>query len=176
MLHVICLAQYATAYTRSWAADSTNGRIRIKAENDRAQQDIPLFREEMRIKDARMVTTGSLKSPGDLDSLFTHVPELRQVETTLASSTSLARPPFPARRRHPRLVIFRSSIAWLLDSLTTLRSDGCWKLLYMGQEADRTMLVATGYVGDKWPAVFIRPRVEQIGDERRRPRRCDGGL
>ena len=30
MLHVISLAQYATAYTRSWAADSTNARIRIK--------------------------------------------------------------------------------------------------------------------------------------------------
>ena len=54
MLHVISLAQYATAYTRSWAADSTNGRIRIKAENDRAQQDILLLREEMRIKDARI--------------------------------------------------------------------------------------------------------------------------
>ncbi len=54
MLHVISLAQYATAYTRSWAADSTNGRIRMKAENDRAQQEILLLREEMRIKDAHM--------------------------------------------------------------------------------------------------------------------------
>ena len=54
MLHVISLAQYAAAYTRSWAADSTNGRIRIKAENDRAQQEVVLLREEMRIKDARM--------------------------------------------------------------------------------------------------------------------------
>ena len=52
MLHVISLAQYATAYTRSWAADSTNARLRIKAENDRSQQDILLLREEMRIKDA----------------------------------------------------------------------------------------------------------------------------
>ena len=72
-----------------------------------------------------METTGSLKSPGDLDRLFAHVPGLRQVETTLANNASLARPPFPARRRHPRLVLFRSSIAWLLDSLSTLRSDGC---------------------------------------------------
>ena len=29
MLHVISRAQYATAYTRSWAADSTNARVRI---------------------------------------------------------------------------------------------------------------------------------------------------
>ncbi len=28
-------AIHATAYTRSWAADSTNERIQIKAENDR---------------------------------------------------------------------------------------------------------------------------------------------
>lgn len=54
MLHVISLAQYAPAYTRSWAADSTNARMRIKAEYDRAQQEILLIREEMRIKDARM--------------------------------------------------------------------------------------------------------------------------
>ena len=56
MLHVISLAQYATAYTRSWAADSTNGRMRIKAENDRSQQELLLLREEMRIKDARLVS------------------------------------------------------------------------------------------------------------------------
>lgn len=63
MLHVISLAQYATAYTRSWAADSTNGRLRIKAENDRTQQDILLLREEMRIKDARMVQISPHRRP-----------------------------------------------------------------------------------------------------------------
>ena len=63
MLHVISLAQYATAYTRSWAADSTNGRIRIKPENDRSQQDILLLRGEMRIKDARMVQIGPHRRP-----------------------------------------------------------------------------------------------------------------
>ena len=34
MLHVISLAQYAAVYTRSWAVDSLNGRVRLKAEND----------------------------------------------------------------------------------------------------------------------------------------------
>ena len=29
--HVISLAQYATIYTRSWAADSANSRLRLKA-------------------------------------------------------------------------------------------------------------------------------------------------
>ena len=32
MLHILSLAQYATVYTRSWAVDSMNGRVRLKAE------------------------------------------------------------------------------------------------------------------------------------------------
>jgi len=60
---VISLAQYATAYTRSWAADSTNGRIRIKAKYDRAQQEILLLREEIRIKDARMALISPHRRP-----------------------------------------------------------------------------------------------------------------
>ena len=31
MLHVIALAQYVTVYTRSWAVDSANGRLRCGA-------------------------------------------------------------------------------------------------------------------------------------------------
>ena len=54
MLHVISLVQYATVYTRSWAVDSMNGRVRLKAENDRLLQEVALQREEIRIKDARM--------------------------------------------------------------------------------------------------------------------------
>ena len=33
--HVLALAQYAAVYTRSWAVDRMNGRVRLKAENDR---------------------------------------------------------------------------------------------------------------------------------------------
>jgi transposase InsO family protein len=54
ILHVISLAQYATAYTRSWAADSRNARMRLQVKNDRLQQEISLLNEELRIKDARM--------------------------------------------------------------------------------------------------------------------------
>ena len=46
MLHLISLAQYVTVYTRSWAVDSMNGRVRLKAENDRLRQEIALLREE----------------------------------------------------------------------------------------------------------------------------------
>ena len=54
ILHTISLAQYALAHGHGWAADSANGRVRLKAKFDRASQEIALLREEMRIKDARM--------------------------------------------------------------------------------------------------------------------------
>ena len=54
ILHVISLAQFTLAYTRGWAANSPNSRIRLKAELDRAHQEIALLREEVRIKDVRM--------------------------------------------------------------------------------------------------------------------------
>ena len=34
MLHAIALAQYAAAYTRSWAIDARIARVRLKAENE----------------------------------------------------------------------------------------------------------------------------------------------
>ena len=54
VLQTISLAQFALAYTRGWAANSINARIRLKAEHDRLQQEVQLLREEIRIKDARM--------------------------------------------------------------------------------------------------------------------------
>jgi hypothetical protein len=54
VLQVISLAQFTIAYTRGWTADSPNTRMRLKAELDRAEQEITLLREEIRIKDARM--------------------------------------------------------------------------------------------------------------------------
>ena len=52
VLHVLSRAQYVTAYTRGWAADSVNTRVRLKAEVDRANQELLLLREAIRIKDA----------------------------------------------------------------------------------------------------------------------------
>jgi len=54
VLHVIALAQYALTCSRSWAAESSNARVRLKAENDRLTQEVALLREEIRIKDVRM--------------------------------------------------------------------------------------------------------------------------
>ena len=64
VLHVISLAQYATAYTRSWAANSPNERMRLKTENGRLEAEVALLTEEIRIKDkvkiAEMLARASL--------------------------------------------------------------------------------------------------------------------
>jgi transposase InsO family protein len=63
ILHVVSLAQYATAYTRSWAADSRNARVRLTAENRRLEQEVGLLREEIRIKDARLARIDARRRP-----------------------------------------------------------------------------------------------------------------
>jgi hypothetical protein len=63
VLHVIGLAQYATVYTRSWAANSPNDRMRLKTENDRLEAEVALLEEEIRIKDARLLCLDPRKRP-----------------------------------------------------------------------------------------------------------------
>jgi transposase InsO family protein len=63
VLQVISLAQFAAVYTRSWAVDSVNGRVRLRAELDRANHEVSLLREEMRIKDARMASIDPHRRP-----------------------------------------------------------------------------------------------------------------
>jgi hypothetical protein len=75
ILHVISLAQYAIAYTRSWAADSRNARVRLTAEKDRLQQQLALLRQEIRIKDARMA-----RLPAHLRPQYTPVERMAILE------------------------------------------------------------------------------------------------
>ena len=63
MLHVVSLAQYAAVFTRSWAADSSNARVRLKAEKDRLQQEVAQLHAEMCIKDARMKSLSPSRRP-----------------------------------------------------------------------------------------------------------------
>ena len=63
VLHVLSLAQYTAVYTRSWAADSANQRVRLKADLDRADQENALLGEEMRIKDARVARMDPHRRP-----------------------------------------------------------------------------------------------------------------
>jgi transposase-like protein len=63
VLCTISLAQLVWAYTRSWAANSSNARIGLKAKLDRAEQELALLREQMRIKDARMAMVPPQQRP-----------------------------------------------------------------------------------------------------------------
>ena len=63
VLHAISLAHFSLTYTRSWAANTWNARIRLKQENDRLRQELALLHEEMRIKDARMLRIPAQRRP-----------------------------------------------------------------------------------------------------------------
>ncbi len=63
VLHAISLAQFAVAYTRGWAANSINSRIRLTAQRDALQQQIGWLTEQLRIVNARMARVDPLKRP-----------------------------------------------------------------------------------------------------------------
>lgn len=44
LVHVLALAQYAAVYSRSWAGDSRNTRVRLRATIGQLQQEIALLR------------------------------------------------------------------------------------------------------------------------------------
>lgn len=63
ILHVVALARYALGYSRSWAADSTDQRIRLKAGNDRFQRELACVKKSFESR-----TPGSARwlQPGGL--------------------------------------------------------------------------------------------------------------
>jgi transposase InsO family protein len=63
VLHAIALAHHVIVYTRSWAADSSNARVRLAAEHNRLKEQVSLLREELRIKDARMASIAPHRRP-----------------------------------------------------------------------------------------------------------------
>ncbi len=63
VIHTIALARYAITYTRSWAAECPNARVRLRAENDRLKEQVALLREELRIKDVRMAAISPHRRP-----------------------------------------------------------------------------------------------------------------
>ena len=62
ILHVVSLAQFAPAYTRSWAANSINVRVRLKAELDRAHQEIASSARPTRLNWATGTPSGRINS------------------------------------------------------------------------------------------------------------------
>jgi transposase InsO family protein len=88
MLQVIALAQYATSYTRSWAANCRLERLRLKGENDRLRQEMTLLTEEIRIKDARMKRVEPQKRPHYLPTERMAILELRAARAWSAQQTA----------------------------------------------------------------------------------------
>ncbi len=58
VLHVVSSAHHSIAYTRGWAADSINTRVRLTTEKSRLQERVAQLEEELRIKDARSKRVG----------------------------------------------------------------------------------------------------------------------
>src|SRR5262245_59214907 len=127
MLHVVSLAKYAAVYTRSWAADSRNARVRLRADKDRLLHEVALLREEIRIKDARMVSLPPHRRPGAVaknSAALGHIVSISMPAATIAfarkkngwTTSPLAFNPGPAESpgstrasvHLPRSVFFKS--------------------------------------------------------------------
>ncbi len=63
IIHVISLAHAAIVCARGWAANSPIARVRLRGQLDEARAEIALLNEELRIKDARMVSMDARKRP-----------------------------------------------------------------------------------------------------------------
>jgi len=63
VVHAVSIAQTSLTLARGWAANSVNARIRLKTENGRICQEVGLLREEMRIKDSRMLQITAQRRP-----------------------------------------------------------------------------------------------------------------
>ena len=77
VLHVISLAQYTTIDARGWAADSSNQRVRLRAELDRVHQEISTLREVLRINDGRLARIDPRRRPHYPPSERMAIPQLR---------------------------------------------------------------------------------------------------
>ena len=50
MLHVISLSQYAAVYTRSWAVNSINATVRLKAEKDQMEEELDVTPDAIMVR------------------------------------------------------------------------------------------------------------------------------
>ncbi len=62
-VQAISLAHFSLTFARGVAANSINKRMRLQAEVDRLRQETALLREELRIKDARMLRIPAQRRP-----------------------------------------------------------------------------------------------------------------
>jgi putative transposase len=90
IVHVMTLAHYTLIYTRGWAADSKNSRLRDKAKAEQSDQDAALLREEVRLKDARMERIPPAQRPHYLPTERLAILELRAARGWTLSQTAKA--------------------------------------------------------------------------------------
>lgn len=63
VIHAMSLAASAMTATRGWAARHASTRVRFKSEIERVEQELALVREELRLKDARMLRVPGHERP-----------------------------------------------------------------------------------------------------------------
>jgi transposase InsO family protein len=63
LLHAIALGHFGLVYIRSWCENSPIARVRLAGENERLKSEVALLREELRIKDARLLRIPPRKRP-----------------------------------------------------------------------------------------------------------------
>lgn len=63
VIHTIALAHYVITYARGWAVNSPLQRVRLAGQLEQAQNEIVLLREELHIKDARMMRIPAHERP-----------------------------------------------------------------------------------------------------------------
>jgi len=90
ILHAISLAQFVMAYTRGWAANSINARIRLKRQVAQLEQQVACLTEQMRIKDARLQRIDSQKRPHYLPVERMAILELRAAQNWSLKQTAKA--------------------------------------------------------------------------------------
>ena len=115
VVHAVSMAQASLTIARGWAANSANARIRLKTENEQLRQEIGLLREEMRIKDARMLQISAQRRP--------HYPpteRLAILELRAARAWSLAK-----TAEHFLLVTITTIASWIgrLDECGAAHGD-----------------------------------------------------
>jgi len=88
VIHAISLAHFSLTSTRSWAVNSWNARVRLKAENDRLKQELALLQEEMRIKDSRMLRIPAQRRPHYPPTERLSILELRAARAWSLSQTA----------------------------------------------------------------------------------------
>ena len=90
VLHVIALAQLSLTQTRSWSADSPLERVRLRARVDELEQEAALLREELRIKDERMLCVPVRERPRYLPPARLAILALRAARGWTAAKTARA--------------------------------------------------------------------------------------